>query len=81
MKKETYIKRHAYGTIWAKGTTVDGVANGYFEWLRKYTSKLRSGYFKDGEQTGIWTTYDRNEKPFKTTGMSGKGGGKEKTTL
>jgi len=81
MKKETYIKRHADGTVWAKGTTVDGIANGYFEWFRKDGSKMRSGYFKDGMQTGLWITYDRNGKPFKTTDMTGKGGGKKKTTL
>jgi len=78
MNKKSYIKRHTDGTIWAKGTTVGGVANGYFEWFRKDGSKMRSGYFSDGEPTGTWTTYDRQGRAFKTTDMTAGGGGKKK---
>lgn len=78
MKKEEYVKYHADGSLWAKGTTVNGVAEGYYEWFRKDGSKLRSGYFEDGEPTGEWTTYDRNGKPHKVTNRSPKKGGRKK---
>ncbi len=77
-KPEPYVKRHADGTVWAKGTTVDGVAHGYFEWFRKDGSKMRSGYFEHGKPTGEWTTYDKNGQPFKTTDMTGKDAGEQK---
>ena len=68
--KTKYTKRHNDGTIWAKGTTVSGVPDGYWEWFRKDGSKMRSGYFQDGKQTGKWTTYDRNSKVYKVTDFS-----------
>jgi len=68
--KEKYVKRHNDGTIWAKGTMVDGVPEGYWEWFRKDGSKMRSGFFRDGKQTGKWTTYDRNSKVYKVTDFS-----------
>ncbi len=72
VKKQKYVKRHADGTIWATGTTLDGVLDGYFEWFRKDGTKLRSGYFKNGEQTGEWTTYDAKGQPFKVTDLTPK---------
>lgn len=71
-RKEKYVKLHADGTVWAKGTTVNGLPDGYFEWFRKDGTKLRSGYFKDGEQTGEWITYDATGRPFKVTDLTGK---------
>jgi antitoxin component YwqK of YwqJK toxin-antitoxin module len=32
---------------------------------------MRSGYFKNGKQTGKWTTYDRKGKVYKVTDLSG----------
>jgi len=66
MKKE-FIKRHNDGSLWAKGTTVDDVQEGYWEWFREDGSKMRSGYFQNGEQTGKWTTYDKNGMTVKVT--------------
>ena len=71
-KREKYVKLHADGTVWATGTLVNGVLDGYFEWCRKDGTKLRSGYFKNGEQTGEWITYDAKGKPFKVTDLTGK---------
>lgn len=49
------IKYHANGkTIWSKGKIVDGTPK-------------RSGYFKMGEQTGTWTTYDKFGNVYKQT--------------
>ena len=30
---------------------------------------MRSGYFLDGIQVGMWTTYDRNGEVYKVTDM------------
>jgi antitoxin component YwqK of YwqJK toxin-antitoxin module len=70
--KQKYVKRHADGTVWAIGSMLNGEPDGYFEWFRKDGTKLRSGYFKNGKQTGEWITYDAKGKPFKTTHMSRK---------
>ncbi len=32
-------------------------------------TKLRSGHFKNGEQVGEWTTYDKNGEVYKVTKM------------
>ena len=68
--KEKYVKRHNDGSIWAKGTMINGVAEGYWEWFRKEGTKMRSGYFKNGKQTGKWTTYDRKGKVYKVTDLT-----------
>jgi antitoxin component YwqK of YwqJK toxin-antitoxin module len=65
--KEQYVKRHSDGSVWAKGTTVGGVPEGYFEWFRKDGTKMRSGYFESGKQTGEWITFDRKRKTVKIT--------------
>ena len=66
MRKE-FIKRHNDGSLWAKGTTVDDVQEGYWEWFREDGSKMRSGYFQNGKQTGKLTTYDKNGVTVKVT--------------
>jgi hypothetical protein len=50
----------------------DGVPTGYWEWFRKDGTKLRSGFFLNGEQVGEWTTYDRAGKIHKVTMMEPK---------
>lgn len=67
-----YVKYHNDGTIWANGSMVNGVPEGYWEWFRKDGSKLRSGYFARGQQTGKWTTYDRQGKVYKVTALGSK---------
>ena len=64
-----YIKYHKDGTLWAKGTTVNGVMTGYWEWFRKDGSKMRSGHFTKGKQSGEWVTYDNKGKVVKVTQM------------
>ncbi len=68
-KKESYIKRHNDGSIWVKGTLVDGQFHGYWEWFRKDGTRMRSGYFEKGKQVGEWTTYDKQGKVYKVTHM------------
>jgi antitoxin component YwqK of YwqJK toxin-antitoxin module len=69
--KSTLVK-HADGTPWAKGKTVKGVPEGYWEWFRKDGSKMRSGYFAKGKQTGEWTTYNKQGKVYKITQIKNK---------
>ena len=64
---EPFEKRHRDGSIWAVGQTLGGQPTGYWEWFRKDGSKLRSGYFRAGEQVGEWTTYDSAGLVYKVT--------------
>ena len=67
--KKNYIKYHNDGSIWAKGTMIDGQPDGYWEWFRKEGTRMRSGYFEMGKQVGEWTTYDKRGKIYKVTRM------------
>jgi len=58
---------HKDGSLRAKGNTVKGQPDGYWEWYRLDGTRLRSGYFEKGKQTGKWTTYDKKGKVFKVT--------------
>jgi antitoxin component YwqK of YwqJK toxin-antitoxin module len=66
------VHYHKDGSVWAKGQTLDGEMHGYWEWFRKYGTKMRTGYFDRGEQVGDWTTWDRNGKVVKVTTMKPK---------
>ena len=65
--RKKYIKYHNDGTVWAKGSTLGGKPHGYFEWFRKDGTRMRSGSFENGKQTGKWTTYDKNSRVVKVT--------------
>ena len=65
--KKRYTKRHADGSIWAKGYLINGKMEGYWVWFRKDGTKMRSGYFARDKQTGKWTTYDKKGKVYKVT--------------
>lgn len=67
--KKQHTEYHKDGSIWAQGQTVDGVLEGYWEWFRKDGVRLRSGYFKNGKQTGEWTTYDKEGNVYKVTNI------------
>lgn len=67
--KQKYVKHHRDGSIWAKGSVVRGQPDGYFEWFRTDGSRMRSGYFRNGKQTGEWTTYDKKGRIVKVTKM------------
>jgi antitoxin component YwqK of YwqJK toxin-antitoxin module len=68
-KAKDHTEYHKDGSIWAKGKTLDGVPDGYWEWFRKDGSKMRSGYFDNGTQVGEWTTFDKNGDVYKVTTM------------
>lgn len=66
-KTVKHIHRHKDGSVWAKGTLIDGVMESYWEWFRKDGTKMRSGHFEKGKQVGEWITYDKKGKVFKVT--------------
>ncbi len=68
--RKRYIKRHRDGSIWAKGSVVGGKPDGYFEWFRKDGTKMRSGHFRNGEQTGEWKTYDKEGRVVRVTRLT-----------
>lgn len=70
--RQPHTVYHKDGSIWAKGDMADGVCEGYWEWFRRDGSKMRSGYFKNGEQVGEWTTYDKKGEVYKVTSFSKK---------
>ncbi len=67
--KEKYVQYHKDGSLYARGTMIDGQPDGYFEWFRKDGTRMRSGYFRGGKQVGEWTTYDRKGNVVKVTQM------------
>ena len=71
-RQKEFTQHHKDGSLWATGQTIDDVPEGYWEWFRKDGTKLRSGHFTKGEQTGEWTTYDKNGKVYKVTQMKPK---------
>ena len=62
-----HIEHHKDGSIWATGEMLNGQCEGYWKWFRKDGTKMRSGYFKSGKQTGEWITYDKSGEPYKIT--------------
>lgn len=67
-----HIEYHKDGSVRAQGQKCEGVLAGYWEWFRKDGSKLRSGYFENGQQVGEWITYDQEGSPYKVTQMTPK---------
>ena len=67
-----YTHYHKDGSVWAKGSVLNGKMHGAWVWFRKDGTKMRSGYFSKGKQTGKWTTYDKKERVYKVTKMSEK---------
>ena len=62
-----HVERHRDGSVRAQGRVVDGRPDGYWEWFRLDGTRLRSGHFTSGRETGEWTTYDRTGAVYKVT--------------
>lgn len=56
------IERHKDASTKARGYVINDVLPGYREWFRQDGSRMRSGYFQNGEWAGEWTTYDDGGK-------------------
>ena len=70
--KKQHIQYHKDGSILAKGKTLNGKPDGYWEWFRLDGTRMRSGYFLKGKQAGEWITYDKKGKVYKVTQMERK---------
>lgn len=68
MAKE-HVTYHQDGSVWAKGPMLGETPHGYWEWFRLDGTKMRSGHFTRGKQTGEWITYDKKGRIYKTTLM------------
>lgn len=64
-----HLEYHRDGSLRARGQMIDGVLTGYWEWFRLDGTRMRSGYFDNGEQVGEWTTYDQQGQVYKVTRM------------
>jgi antitoxin component YwqK of YwqJK toxin-antitoxin module len=68
-KTTKQIHKHKDGSIWAKGSLLNGKMHGKWVWFRKGGTKMRTGTFTNGKQTGKWTTYDKTGRVVKVTLM------------
>ncbi|MEO7598468.1 MAG: hypothetical protein ABIV50_06020 [Opitutus sp.] len=68
-RAKKFVLHHADGSVWATGMKSGETMTGYWEWLRKDGTKMRSGSFERGKQVGEWTTYDKTGKVYKVTRM------------
>ena len=72
MKKDIptkYVHYHKDGSVWGRGSMLNGKMQGKWTWFRKDGSKMRSGSFDKGKQIGKWVTYDKNGAVVKVTEM------------
>lgn len=67
-----HIQHHKDGSVRARGQTLDDLPTGYWERFRKDGTRMRSGHFERGEQTGEWTTYDKAGAVYKVTTIKPK---------
>lgn len=67
-----HLEYHRDGSLRARGQMIDGVLTGYWEWFRLDGTRMRSGYFDNGEQVGEWTTYDQQGQVYKVTRMKSR---------
>lgn len=77
-KPTPYLKRHKNGTPYAQGWILGDKMTGYWEFYRLDGTRMRTGYYDNGEQSGTWTTYDEKGKEVKVTKIKPKPKKKEK---
>lgn len=59
--KQTYTNYYKNGTIRSVGKLTDGKRDGYWKWYRADGTKLKTGYFSEGELTKQWMNYNKKE--------------------
>lgn len=70
-KSGEFLEFYPNGILKARGNFKKKKLHGDWKWFRKTGIIMRSGSFIDGEQSGIWITYDRKGKVYKKTLISG----------
>ena len=68
-KSGEFLEFYANGVLKAKGKYKADNLHGDWKWFRKSGVIMRSGSFKNGEQVGIWITYDTKGNVYKKTIM------------
>jgi uncharacterized protein YdhG (YjbR/CyaY superfamily) len=68
-KNGEYLEFYSNGVLKAKGKYKGNKLHVDWKWFRKTGVIMRSGAFKDGEQTGTWITYDVKGRVYKKTVM------------
>ncbi|MDH6235364.1 hypothetical protein [Cryobacterium sp. CG_9.6] len=64
------IEVYETGVTKARGFMLDGELHGEWEWFRLDGSRMRTGSFNRGVQTGLWCTYDRDGRLVKESRFS-----------
>ena len=67
--QDEHVEYYKNGSVKGRGMVVDSKMEGYWEWFRKDGTRMRSGFFKAGEQVGEWITYDQRGQVYKVTQM------------
>ena len=70
-KSGEFLEFYSNGVLKAKGKYKVGKLHGNWQWFRKTGAIMRSGSFKNGQQIGVWITYDSNGNEYKKTVMTG----------
>lgn len=65
-----FLEYHKDGSTKAKGSMIGKEMHGYWEWYRKDSSLMKSGYYSRGVRTGEWITYDSGGKMLRRVQMS-----------
>ena len=66
-KSGAFLELYSNGVPKARGKYKAGEMHGDWSFFRTDGTLMRSGSFREGAQTGEWTTYDRSGAPYKTT--------------
>jgi len=69
-KSGEYLEFYPNGVLKAKGKYKKNKLHGDWKWFRKTGVIMRSGSFIDGEQSGIWITFDSKGKAYRKTLIS-----------
>ena len=66
-KSGEFLELYGNGRPKARGKYRGDHMHGAWTFYRTDGTRMRSGSFRDGRQTGEWITYDRSGSPYKTT--------------
>ena len=69
-KSGEFLELYGNGRPKARGKYRGDEMHGAWTFYRTDGTRMRSGSFRDGQQTGEWITYDRLGSPYKTTRLS-----------
>lgn len=68
-KSGEFLELYNNGVVKARGRYRNDHMHGDWTFYRTDGTLMRSGSFVDGKQSGVWTTYDRQGEPYRSTVM------------